>query len=396
VSTSYPTSSLHGDDLEYLNGQPVRDTGRWAALAPDAAQRLEEWVRGSVRGGDDFITVPFPRLASTSPRQVAAAAESYKREAAVVDSRLGREVTAAAKGIALVDLCERLKSDSGIQLVAGRSVADEKVSLFCRKTPLREVMRQLSRPFGYTWLRSGKPGEYKYELVQDLKSQLLEEELRNRDRNEALVALDREMIEYRPYLGLTPEQARARLQTAGAGEKPLLEKLAGPGWGAIQMYFRLTPRDLAALRSGETLKFGSPPGAGEQPLAADIAAGIPQGPTPGGKPDARGGQEAPMQEEIELRSLGRDAPPVPPTGPHAEVQLSIEQNELGRFALNGGAGRLSSTPDGMQMWMSRASLATGQSRTGQKPQNGAANAALARDPALRERVTVSPGAGTRA
>src|SRR5256885_10607203 len=131
-------------------------------------------------------------------------------EKGVVDSRLTQKVTCAFKGTALSDLCEKLKIDTGIQLTAGPSVADEKVTLFCEKLPLREVMRQLSRPFGYTWLRSGKAGEYRYQLIQDLRSQLLEEELRNRDRNAALLALDREMERYRKYLGLSPDEALAR------------------------------------------------------------------------------------------------------------------------------------------------------------------------------------------
>src|SRR5262249_42565562 len=153
------------------------------------------------------------------------------------DSRLAREVTLQQKATALSDLCDSLRSETGIPLAAGQSVADEKVTLFCRKQPLRDVMRQLSRPFGYTWLRSGKTGEYKYELVQDLRSQLLEEELRNRDRNEALLALDREMERFRPYLGLTPDEARARSKTAKPEEKRLLDKLSGYAWGGIQMYF---------------------------------------------------------------------------------------------------------------------------------------------------------------
>src|SRR5205823_9420013 len=132
-------------------------------------------------------------------------------EKEVVDSRLTQKVTCAFKGTALSDLCEKLKSDTGIHLAAGSSVADEKVTLFCEKLPLREVMRQLSRPFGYTWLRSRREGaEYRYELVQDLKSQLLDEELRNRDRNAALLALDREMSRYRKYLDLSPDEALAR------------------------------------------------------------------------------------------------------------------------------------------------------------------------------------------
>src|SRR5712692_8677715 len=152
-------------------------------------------------------------------------------EKEVVDNRLTQKVTCAFKGTALSDLCEMLKSDTGIPVTAGPSVADEKVTLFCEKLPLREVMRQLSRPFGYTWLRSGTPGQYRYELVQDLRSQLLEEELRNRDRNTALLLLEREIERYRPYLDLSPEEALARAQSALPEEKPLLETLGKKGWG---------------------------------------------------------------------------------------------------------------------------------------------------------------------
>src|SRR5437667_149871 len=120
----------------------------------------------------------------------------------------------------LTDVCEHLRSDTGIQVAAGQSVADEKVTLFCQETPLRDVMRQLSRPFGYAWLRSGKQGEYKYELVQDLRSQLLEEELRNKDRNAALLALDDAMSRFRPYVGLPPDELRKRaIETGPAGPK---------------------------------------------------------------------------------------------------------------------------------------------------------------------------------
>src|SRR5436305_3383720 len=107
------------------------------------------------------------------------------------------------------------------------------MTLFCEKLPLREVMRQLSRPFGYTWLRSGNPGMYRYELVQDLRSQLLEEELRNRDRNAALIALDQEIQPYRPYLDLSPDEALERAKSAGPAEKKLLENISGYGWGPI-------------------------------------------------------------------------------------------------------------------------------------------------------------------
>src|SRR5262249_16099877 len=135
-------------------------------------------------------------------------------------------------------------------------------------------MRQLSRPFGYTWLRSGKPGEYRYELVQDLRSQLLEEELRNRDRNEALLSLEREIDRYRPCLELSPAEALARTMTGPPSEKPLREKLASFGWGPIHLYFRLSRSDLAALRGGQKLTFSGAPEPGQQPLPPDLVRGV--------------------------------------------------------------------------------------------------------------------------
>jgi hypothetical protein len=350
-------------------------------------------VRRTVPVRDDFVQVPFPRLASTADRPIAAAVESYRREAALVDTRLSREVTVQQKATALSDLCDRLRTDTGIQLAAGSSVADEKVTLFCEKLPLRDVMRQLSRPFGYTWLRSGKQGEYKYEMVQDLRSQLLEEELRNRDRNAALLALEKEIERYRPYLNLSPDEALARAKTASPADKWRLEKLAGAGWGVIQMYYRLSAQQLALLRAGQRLTFSAQPKPDEQPLPPDAARGVLQ--------SFRGMAlvKAPGIDigfEVTGDLTNPEAVPVT-TAPaaRAAVTLSIQQSELGQFALNGQSrvfvggqpGR-----DGIVPGTSTGNgpYAVGVSPTVQKPENGATNAKLARDAALRPRVTLLP------
>src|SRR2546425_12827715 len=131
---------------------------------------------------------------------------------------------------------------------------------------MREGMRQLSRPFGYTWLRSGKPGEYRYELVQELRSQLLEEELRNRDRHAALLALEQELEKYRPYLHLTPAEMLARSKSAPPAEGKLLETLSGLAYGPIQMSFRLSPQEMAAMRAGQWLSFRADPRSDDLPL----------------------------------------------------------------------------------------------------------------------------------
>jgi hypothetical protein len=344
-------------------------------------------VRRTVQARDDFVMIPFPRLASTSDRLIAAAVEGYKREAAVVDARLAREVTVAQKATALSDLCDQLRKSSGVRLEAGRSVADEKVTVFCEKMPLRDVMRQLGRPFGYTWLRSGKEGEYRYELVQDLRSQLVEEELRNRDRNAALLAMDREVERYRPYLNLSPEEALAKAKTAAPGEKWLLEKFAGDGWGPIQAYFRLSRDELAALRAGQTLKFSQDPKPGEQPLPAAFARDVLQS-----FQRARGMRIVISGENIRTSTdpndtAGRPVTEVPQA--RAVVSLSLDQSDLGQFVLHGNEGFTISIGGNNSSWENGGNITGSVLAPGvRNPQNATANAHLAHDPALRKTVTV--------
>jgi hypothetical protein len=235
------------------------------------------------------------------------------------------------KGTALSDLCDRLRTETGIYLAAGRSVADEKVTVLCEKMPLREVMRQLSRPFGYSWVRSQKDGEYRYELVQDLRSQLLEEELRNRDRNASLLALEQEIERYRPYLNLSPDEALARLRGAAPADKKLLEQLSGRGWGPLHVYPRLSAQELAALRAGQELRFSAEPDAGELP--PDVARGVLQ-----------------SLRQFRIRKLGdghfglttdkeivEAQPPANVPEARAIVTVKMRQSELGQLTLTGPA-----------------------------------------------------------
>jgi RNA polymerase sigma-70 factor (ECF subfamily) len=260
MARSHLQQELGEGDLIYLN-EPGVVMRQWAWLPLDQMSALQARLSGSPRG-------------DAPARRRAPETAGGQRETDVVDSRLTRKVTLAFKATALSDLCEHLSAETGISLTAGRSVADEKVTLFCKGMPLREVMRQLSRPFGYAWVRSQKEGQYRYELMQDLRSQLLEEELRNRDRNTALLVLEREMERYRPYLDLSPDEALTRVKNAPAEERKLLEQCAGLGWGPMQMYFRLSPQEQAALRAGEWLSFSAQPGPGEQPLPPDVARGV--------------------------------------------------------------------------------------------------------------------------
>jgi Putative zinc-finger len=376
------------DDLVTMNGGPAQESRPSRSRPVDVWSAWEERAQRAVPVRDDFVQVPFPRVATTSDRQVASAAENYQREAAIVDARLAREVTLRQKATALADLCERLRSDTGIPLTAGQSVADEKVTVFCEKLPLRDVMRQLSRPFGYAWLRSGKPGEYKYELVQDLRSQLLEEELRNRDRNEALLALDREIQRYRPYLGLTPDEALARSRTAAPAEKKLLETMASYGWGAVQMYVRLSAQDLAAMRAGQTLTFSAVPEPGQRPLPPELGRGMLQPFRDWYVARSEKGYGSVPDSEFP----GALAVPAVPEA-RAKIDLRIVQGELGRMGLWAETYCLMLKPGGQGasgLGSNADEKVSAVNPTVLTVENAAANAALAREPALRPRVTLRP------
>jgi RNA polymerase sigma-70 factor, ECF subfamily len=380
---------LGEDDLTYLNeplapGTRIAGGQQWAWLPLDQMHALETRLTWESEAKED----PMERREFL--RHAAAGAAGLMLPEAgkeVVDGRLTQKVTCAVKGMALSDLCKKLRAETGIHLAAGNSVADEKITLFCGKLPLRDVMRQLSRPFGYTWLRSGKSGEYHYELVQDLRSQLLEEELRNRDRHASLLALAKEMEQYRPYLDLSPEAAAARSKSAAPGEKKLLEQLAVNGWGAIQMYFRLTPQQLAALRAGQGLVFSANPQPGELPLPQDLERGILQS-----QPSRR----LIRREDgiFDLRSTANNDSPnsLPLTAlPEIQAKLTVwmPEQELGQYAFFGspgffGPGTGADGPPGP--W------AVGRSPSSMEPNNSVVNARLARDPALQLGVTVRPEA----
>jgi RNA polymerase sigma-70 factor, ECF subfamily len=390
-----------------------------AGLSPSAPSTISHppSTKGEVTMSDEsragmsrrklFEAAGTAAAAAAAASLTGAAAAATQKESEIIDDRLTRKVTLAVKATALSDLCEQLCSETGIQIIAGPSVADEKVTVFCEKLPLREVMRQLSRPFGYTWLRSrqglgvrgrglgeGPPdsnaqrptpnASYCYELVQDLRSQLLEEELRNRDRSAALLALNADIERYRPYLGLSPEEALARAKSASAEDKALLEKLGKYGWGPIQLYFRLSPQEQTAVRAGQELRFRAEPEPGDRQLPPDLERGILACQVKhrlvrrkDGGLDGRSAEDAP--DALPLTAV----PDI-----RAQATLKIEESELGQFTLQGWSGFHGG---GWDNWAGAGPWATGVSPSVLKPDNAVLTVRLTRDPALQRQVTVEPG-----
>jgi hypothetical protein len=386
-------TDLPKDDIAYVNQDAASIPGRWARLLPDENARLQADLMRSVRGGDDFVSVPLPQLAGISRSSFAAARRAWQAEKAVVDPRLVHRMTVAAKGQSFADLCRQWKEETGIDFSAARTVADDKVTIFCKEKPLRDVMRQITQVFGYLWRRSGEEGQYQYELYQDLKSQLVEEELRNRDRNEALMALDKEMEKYRKYLNLSPDEARAMAENASPDDKHVLEQLGGTGWGPAHLYFGLGADQMAALRSGQPVEFSSSPESGQaelpQSMRGNVLSSVPNAhvyqDANGNRGLVMGGNPPPGTTSIPLGSLP-DA--------RANASLRLNSNELGQLELEGGTGFGVTDGSGngraSMAGMMADTMAVGVNPSVKNPENSKANRDLARDPSLSRQVQTEP------
>lgn len=345
------------DDLDYMNANLELVLHRWVPSA--SAAGAARAARAPVGKTDDFIYVEPPRIASTNPGAVRPAAEQYQRDRAIVDARLERKISLGAKGISLSDLCSRVTDETGVHLRAGRAVADEKITLFCEKQSLRDIMRQISHLFGYRWARSGEEGAYRYELFQDLRAQLAEEELRNRDVDAALIALDEAMGAYKPFLQLSAEEIQRKLRELPNGDKnrALLRNAADGSFAAIEAYMRLTPAEVQVLRSGGEVKFSTDD---------ELPPGFPS--------------EWARRLLDSFRGLRGPAGEIKVTS--STVSLSLDHTELGAVALNsfvsgGGVGF-------------QTTLAVGRSPSASNPENRSANKNLQSDPLFRRRVTLAP------
>jgi hypothetical protein len=370
-----PAPSAHDQpslpDTQYLDGRDPSLLARWSTLGSHEQRQLEAVLRRLPRPADDFARIPFPLIAAAGSGEaaIAAAAREYGREAKVVDPRLFRKVTLQDKGVALSDLCAELQAQTGVQFRASRTVGDEKATVFVKEEPARDVMRAISHLFGYAWVRSRRDGEYRYELDQDLRSQLQEEELRSRDRNAALLAMDRQAQAFRPYMDLSNDEFRKRWDQLPRSEQgPLVNVALNGGWGGMLLYHRLSLRDRAALIAGQEVVF--------RPKGTD--------------PDHRLSDDLDHQilTAWNPRVAGEDRPVGELPGAHVpQVRLRLDRSELGQVRL------ISTTsvawPPGSST-RSEIEIASGQSPSAANPDNAIVNQALRNESPFHQVASVVP------
>jgi hypothetical protein len=376
------TSGLHGDDP--LRGKSNRRSRVREDFGPLPLPRTP--LR------DDFILIRFPMLAGADPAAVREAIKRQQQEASIVDPRLFRRVTLQRKGVALEDLCRELGKQADVLLQASRGVGDEKATVFVKERPAREVMRAIARLFGYRWARSGEEGHYRYELVQELKSQLEEEELRSRDFHAALLQLDREMDAYRPYLDQSPDQLKARMEGAGPAERQRLGNLVHGGWGGMQLYNRLSPAERSALAGGEPLQFSEGAAQPDRSLPAEWRGSLLQ--LWGDLAFAQQGSDAVGGQAADLRARGlnplriADDPSASST-----IRLKISRSELGQLSLETETMVSVKHEKSEPGLGARDVLATAESPSVSNPENAKLNEKLRDDPAFKQEVSWKPEPG---
>ncbi|HLK57121.1 MAG TPA: zf-HC2 domain-containing protein [Chthonomonadaceae bacterium] len=350
-------------DPDYLDGRDASLTRFWAGgRSPENAASLPDDTIAGLR--DDFIRVPFPKLAGTSAKALADARQDQQKEAAILDTRLFRKVTLQFKGASLEEVCAALARSTGVIVRVSRGLRDEKATIFVKELPARDVMRALARLFGYYWLRTGEENAYKYDLSQDIRSRLMEEELRSRDLNEALLALD--------------EAMRKHLET---------ERGKGKIRGQEELYSRLSPTDRAALRNGERLAFRSDSPDPNRQIPEELRHDIIQEIGGSFKVTTDGRFVQPEDPE---GTFPADLP-----GSKALVSFQLGQTELGKITLQEATGFRYPLPSGVESGVGSENgwgfaRASASSPSVEKPNNASANKALQGERLFKQEVTLAP------
>jgi hypothetical protein len=356
-------------DEEYLNGRDRSLSRYWAADTPISAHAAFESKLPPLR--DNFISIAPPLLAMAGDdartRQLyVAAINQYKKEADTVDTRLFRKVSLQDKGVSVTELCQQLQTQTDVSVSAMHGVSDEKVTVFVKELPARDVMRAVAQVFGYRWAREGDEGAFKYTLTQDLRSQLDEEEMRNRDVNAALLDLDAKMKKLTDSSSSQSHQALARI------------------------YDRLAPADRLALRSGQILELRSETGNPDHQIPENLRRNVLTGFTQFYV--TQDGRASGPNEGMPLADY-------PTSG--ADVQMFISHSELGELKLQARINAYFKTRTNEDRYLvgtrgvGAQTLASGQSPSIAKPDNARWNRALQQNRSFLQQIEFHPVSSCR-
>jgi hypothetical protein len=202
------------------------------------------------------------------------------------DERLVGEVTVAVKDRPLGDVLPEIGKKLGVPLTAARETADDKITLFIKERPAREVLALISDHFDFQWRRD-RDG---YRLGQDLASRTREQALRDARDAEEMAAIQRKLSRVTALLPFDREKGREvsldlvpRLRdpdTSNAERLVVLDRLEdwglaslAPAEAAMELLHWLPAVHQSAVWSGEPVAFSTRDGS----LPAEVAGRIRRG-----------------------------------------------------------------------------------------------------------------------
>lgn len=251
-------ASSKDSDLGYINdGQQVLSK-YWQGTQTAFRNQVLDYNPFRPPMKEDFVAPPDLTFATSGDSvgdEAAAYEAEYKRQAAIQDDRLAKAVIFESKCDSLAEVCASLTKQTGVQVYAGRSVADDNVTLYMTNRPARDVMRSLTRLFGYLWHRTGTNGVYTYTFEQEMKDQVAEDKLRNEDVSSALA----KVVE----ASKRPSEPKEKSPL----DRPAVQEIVRKQFGALSI------DEFQELRSGKDVVLSSQPGA-TRPLESDKAIAI--------------------------------------------------------------------------------------------------------------------------
>lgn len=236
----------------------------WPAGSAYAADRPGTGAANRLIGPVPVVLRDDPNRTVTPGKTAAASSIDSSR-----DSRLVRKIDMGVKNVAFSDLCHDLTAKTSIAFSADASVADDKITLYCTNRPLDDVLRQIAEQFDFEWQRDGPASEFRYRLSQSAEARQNEALERLKEDSAGLALMDREMQQYRPYLGLTIDRLDAMRSAAVGAEKDRIRVFRYREMAPANLYAGLSAEARAALAQGATLRFGSR-GGGESALPAIV------------------------------------------------------------------------------------------------------------------------------
>lgn len=140
----------------------------------------------------------------------AAPAAATPTSVLATEPKLSGEVTLRLRRVPLCDFAAELSRQTGVPIATSEDTADERVTLFVRQRPAREVLARVAEHFDYSWVAEDRQGKRTLVLIQDLASKRRERALRGGPERD--VAELRNWLEGEVQKANSPEVASLRKQ----------------------------------------------------------------------------------------------------------------------------------------------------------------------------------------